>query len=359
MNNTPKLTAVDLFCGGGGLTVGLKKAHFNVIAAVENEPNAIATYKSNHPKTYLFENDIRNISGKELLNYSPNGRLDFLTGCPPCQGFTSLTQKYKREDPRNELVLEFARLIRETTPSAIMMENVPGLEKRGHRLLKPLLDTLSDLGYVPQLEVLQVADYGVPQFRRRLVLIAGKGFKIPFPNPTYSKDGIGRHKWRTVRQCIFDFPEPNTFTQAKEAGIENTDWHVVRNISALNLERLRHAIPGKHWNNIPDELQPECHKGNYNGFANVYGRMEWDQVSPTITGGCTSISKGRFGHPEALRTISVREAACLQTFPKNYRFPSPYIDQVCKIIGNALPCLFAEKLAAQCYKYLIEHQINQ
>ena len=178
--------AVDLFCGGGGLTVGLKKAGFQVVSAVELDHAAASTYQANHPDVKLFIQDIRYVTGEDLRQLSPSGEIDLLTGCPPCQGFTSLTAKYRREDPRNELINELVRLVDEIRPRAIMMENVPGLAQRGKHLFEPAVASLKELGYQIRYEVLQVADYGVPQFRRRLVL-----HTIARPNP------LGTREWPT------------------------------------------------------------------------------------------------------------------------------------------------------------------
>jgi len=331
----------------------MKKAGFSVVGAVEINTHAASTFQVNHPETKLFVQDIRYLRGQDLLDLTENGEIDLLAGCPPCQGFTTLTAKYRRIDPRNELVNEMLRLIEETRPKAVVMENVPGLATRGKKLLDPIIARLQDLDYKTEMKVLQVADYGVPQFRRRLVLLAGRGMHIPLPKPTHSRDGSTGRKWKTVRETIEGMPIPPTLPEAKSLGaFPSLDWHVIRKMGQQNIERLRVAKPGKSWRDIPEELRPDCHKRGYVGFPNVYGRMSWDDISPTITGGCTTLSKGRFGHPEEERTISVREAALLQTFPRNYIFDTPYIDHVCEIIGNALPCLFAETLARSCWEAL-------
>ena len=181
------LSAVDVFAGGGGLTVGLKRAGFSVVGAVEIEPHAFATYKVNHPEVSAFKQDVRTIKGCSLNKLSPTGKVDLLAGCPPCQGFCSLTSKYRRSDPRNGLIKEMGRLVEEMKPVAVMMENVPGLARKGRKLLDELLACLSSLGYIPVWRVLQVADYGVPQSRRRLVVVAGRGFPIEIPEPTHSR----------------------------------------------------------------------------------------------------------------------------------------------------------------------------
>ena len=349
------LTAIDLFAGGGGLTVGLKQAGFHVKVAVEMETHACATYRANHPEVRLLEQDITSVSGKEILDIAGPGGVDLLAGCPPCQGYTSLN-KYGDDDPRNKLVLQIARLAQEIKPKAIMMENVPGLTTRGKNQYQVLKVVLKTLGYKmsDSAKVLQVADYGVPQERRRLVILAGRGFDIELPSPTHSKDGKnGLTRWVTVEDAIGDnkgIGTPLSLSEAKKRRkLPLSDWHVVRDLSEQNKQRIAAAVPGESWASIPERLRPECHQGKYVGFTNVYGRMEWGQPSPTITAGCTTFSKGRFGHPVEDRTISVREAALLQTFPRYYRFDVPYMDHVCNVIGNALPCVFAEALAKQCY----------
>ena len=348
MREGAELVAVEAFAGGGGLAVGLREAGFRTAAAIELEPHAAATFKANHPEVHVFRQDVREVAGEELLKLVPGG-IDVLAACPPCQGFSSLTSKWRREDPRNTLVSEIGRLAREMRPHAIMMENVPGLANKGKPLLDTLIDELDGLGYITNFDVLQVADYGVPQRRRRLVLLAGLQFHIDMPEPTHSKTGRdGLELWRTVRDAIYGMDEPLTFPDAKRrGGAQLFGWNVVRQISPQNRLRLQKARPGGCWSDFPEELRVECHRNGYKGFSNVYGRMRWDEPSATITAGCTTPSKGRFGHPEQDRTISLREAARLQTFPDDYIFETPYFERACEIVGNALPCLFAEAIARE------------
>ena len=352
------LKAIDLFAGGGGLTVGLKRAGFDVAAAVELDKHACATYRANHNEVSLLELDITEVSGDQLRELAGVEKIDLLAGCPPCQGFTSLNRKGEN-DPRNELVLQMSRLAEEIRPRAIMMENVAGLTTKGKPLYEELRLKLESLGYVltESAEILEVANYGVPQRRRRLVLLAGLGFEIKIPSPTHSKrEQNGLSRWKSVRDAIGDVEGLGnpivTSEAAKLGGGHKSNWHVVRNLSAQNVKRIKAANPGKSRAGIPEELRPPCHKEKDEGFSNVYGRMKWDEPSPTITGGCTTFSKGRFGHPVEDRTISVREAALLQTFPIDYQFDIPYMEHVCNVIGNALPCDFAEVLAKQCHDEL-------
>ncbi len=350
-----KPTAIDLFCGGGGLTVGLKAAGFGVVASVEIDREALKTYQANHPEVVTFPKDIREVTPSELIHASADGQIDLIAGCPPCQGFSSLTNKYHREDPRNDLILEFARIAVAIRPRCIMMENVPGIAKKGSKYLEKAVAVFEAAGYVVSQAVLDVADYGVPQRRKRFVLLAGLGLQIPIPQKEYSeKPNESAKVWKTVRDALGEMRgDVITFSAALAAGgPKEHSWHVVRDISETNRKRL-HALPiGGSRKDLPDELRPNCHKGVDEGFGNVYGRMRWDEPSPTITSGCTTLSKGRFGHPEHVRTISVREAALLQTFPLTYSFDTDQMDKACQIIGNALPCTFAEKLSQHCLTYL-------
>lgn len=353
--STKALVALDIFSGAGGLTLGLKRAGFRVAAAVEIEKHAFATYKTNHPDVTALKQDVRTIDGSYLRKIA-GGKIDLLAGCPPCQGFSSLTNTSTKRDPRNNLVLEMARLVRETRPRAVMMENVPGLADRGKRLFNQLLKTLDELGYTYTWDVLQVADYGVPQNRRRLVLLAGRKVTLTTPPPTHSRTGEhGLPKWKTLKQTIHGMGAPTILEDShKGGGPQRFNWHIVRRLSPENIARLRQTKPGVSRSNLPVHLRPDCHKSTEHGYSNVYGRMSWQQLPVTMTGGCTTLSKGRFGHPSALRTISVREAARIQTFPDDYVFDCNYMDYVCNMIGNALPCDFAELLSKSVATQLLD-----
>jgi DNA (cytosine-5)-methyltransferase 1 len=326
--NKLKYNAIDLFSGVGGLSVGLKKAGFKVVASVEINEYAVKGYKLNHPKTKVFVNDIRNINTdqiKELLNGEP---LHLLAGCPPCQGFSSvrrLNRKKSVRDERNNLVLEYLRFVKELMPLTVMMENVPGLVN--YYLFKQVIKELTDLGYNPKVDIVNVKDYGVPQRRKRLVMVGSL-----IGNITVSKVSLPK---KTVRQTIEKFVE-----------IEKTKdpIHKVVATHAPRIQEMIRLIPkdGGSRTDLPEKYILDCHKKENVGFNDIYGRLKWDDYSSTITGGCLNPSKGRFLHPEEDRCITAREAALLQTFPKNYKFPTDTPKTILSLlIGNALPPKFS------------------
>ena len=355
-----RLVAVDLFAGAGGLTLGARRAGFDVRLAVELNPDATSTYRKNHPATDLLQLDARDVTGQELLVRLAGRRPDLLMACAPCQGFCSLTIGSSHEDPRNRLIAEVARLVEETKPRAVFMENVPGLATRGSQLFGSLLERLRDAGYLAQWWNVQMADYGIPQRRRRLVLLAGHGFLIDLPAPTHARTpdtSGGRAPWKTLRDTLPPLETPCTLRAAwQRGGPRAFDWHVVRNLQPATRERLEAAKPGSMRFSLDDSLLPECHRRGYTGFRNVYMRMQWDAPAPTITAGCTTPAKGRFGHPDPRRTtISVREAAFIQTFPITFRIETDKIDTACSLIGNAVPPKFAAAVTRHVSAAVREH----
>ncbi len=346
-------TAIDLFSGAGGLTLGLKRAGFKVVAAVELDGEVAKTYQKNHPEVKLLIKDIRNVKGGDLLKLTGLKKIDLVAGCPPCQGFSKLTDKHHRDDMRNELVLEMARIVAELKPKICMMENVPGLAGRGSPLLDAFEEKLNSMDYKIKRDVFQMADFGVPQSRRRLVLLAGKGFEVPLPEATHSRfsdEDSNLKPWVKLREILKREPKPLTLSAArKKGGVKKFNWHVVRDIKGITIKRLMATKSGESRLILPMRLRPDCHKpAKAEGFENVYTRMRWDDVAPTMTSGCTTFSSGRFGHPRQNRTISVREAALIQTFPKSYKLETDNIGVACELIGNALPCKFAQKVSACC-----------
>ena len=327
-------TAVDLFAGAGGLTEGLRQAGFRVLGAVENDPLACRTYRLNHPRTLLWERDIRNISGSELMRNLglAVGELDLLAACPPCQGFSRMRTKNgtrRNRDARNDLVFDVLRLARSMKPKSLMLENVPGLAE--NLRFQKFYSGLRSLGYKIKWSVLDTADFGVPQRRRRLVLLAAK-----CSDPSFAAK---ERRLATVRQFINTLSPPTRSRDPLHNYPVNRSKKVRQIIRRIPRNGGSRAALGK-------RAQLRCHR-SFDGFSDVYGRMAWDAPSPTITSGCINPSKGRFVHPEANRAITLREAALLQTFPKSYRFAfenNRYA--IALLIGNALPPEFIRRHAA-------------
>jgi DNA (cytosine-5)-methyltransferase 1 len=349
-------TAIDVFSGMGGLTLGLKRAGFRVVAGIEVNKEIAKTYEKNHPEVVLVKEDIRNVHGKDILARVGMNRVDLVAGCPPCQGFSKLTDKYHREDPRNDLILEMLRLIRELNPRMVMMENVAGLATRGKSRLDAFVKGLELLGFVVRKDVLQLANYGVPQSRRRLVLLAGKDFAIELPKQTHSLKGDEKKRLkRCVRlgRVIKDVGKPLTLSKAmEEGGPIRHRWHVVRNLEDVSRDRIRALRPGQNRKALPKSLRPECHEDTNYGYTSSYGRLSWNEVAPTITTGCTSPCKGKFGHPSQIRALSIREAASIQTFPLSYSIMAKDMETAGELVGNALPPKFARIAARQCIEAL-------
>lgn len=345
---TADLTAIDLFCGAGGLTLGLKQAGFKVIAGVELNPIAAETYRLNHTDVDIYEQDIRSINPAEVLtnsNLKP-GDLDLLAGCPPCQGFSSQRTRNKANahfDPRNDLIFEFLRFVEIILPKTVMLENVPALAKNW-RIFK-LKEGLEQLGYIVDCNSISIhdaADYGVPQRRRRLLFKASR-FGIILDAPKTKKR-------KTVKESIFNL---------KPAGSSGDPLHDHGEERSEKVKKIISLVPknGGSRTDLPKKYWLECHKRGIGGYKDVYGRMKWDDVSPTITGGCHNPSKGRFIHPEFDRAITLREAALLQTFPKNYKFSlTRGKDSIALMIGNALPPKFIKTHALQYARHIKEEK---
>jgi len=335
-----KPKAIDLFSGCGGLTLGLKRAGFDVIGAVEIEVLAVETYKANHPEVHTWHQDIRKITAPVFLKtlHLKKGELDLLAGCPPCQGFSSMRRLNggrRIRDKQNDLVFEFLRLVKGLLPKAIMLENVPGLDKN-YRLAE-LKSALKRLGYIVNAEVKDARHYGVPQRRRRFILLAGLGAAIPFSTPA--------RRMRTVRE---------TFAKLDKRSAKHDALHNLPELRSEKVKQIIRSIPkdGGSRLDLGPERQLKCHQ-NCDGFKDVYGRMAWDDVAPTITGGCCNPSKGRFLHPTQNRNISLREAALLQSFPSSYHFSLKRGKfPAAQMIGNALPPEFIRRHASQIRKYL-------
>lgn len=323
--------AVDLFCGAGGLTKGLLRAGVAVRAGIDIDSACHYPYTFNNKINYINE-DVRDLSGSSLQALYPSRSIRLLAGCAPCQPFSTHSQKNKNREKSDKwfLLNSFSRLVREIKPEIVSMENVPRVLKAS--IFDQFLNTLVDLSYNVTYGIAYCPDYGVPQERRRLVLMASRLGKIEFPVP------VGRGRSKTVRDAI------ETLPKLSSGGICKKDpLHMARRLSDLNTRRIVASEPGGTWKTWPDHLLPECYRRmkDSKSYVSVYGRMEWDKPSPTITTQFFNYGTGRFGHPEQNRAISLREGATLQTFPKSYRFTRPgepvYFTRVGRLIGNAVP----------------------
>lgn len=358
-----KFEAIDIFSGCGGVSCGLTLAGFRVKAAVEIEDTAVDTYLSYPPLSKVnvlrgVENgDICKLSGEEILTAAGIERDDIylLAGCPPCQNFSRQNPNNKKKtlEERKKLLFEFLRIIEELEPPFILMENVPGIKTDTNKVILDEFLARLEREYVVVDSILNAADYGVPQIRKRFVLHAVRkdiyaelqtdGFKFLLPQPTHSANrDDGLLPWKTVRETIGDLPSIKAGETYKDpAGkIHN---HKCANLDKINIRRIR-AIRanGGSRTGLPDDLVLECHKKRdkdgkaFDGHKDVYGIMDADKPSPTMTGGCLCYSKGRYGHYAQDRAISIREAARFQTFPDDFIF-SDSLSAAALQIGNAVP----------------------
>lgn len=338
-----ELISIDLFSGVGGLTQGLHKAGFRTELAFEIDEIAAKAYKLNHQKTEVITDDIRNVSINEVRNKLGERTIHLLAGCPPCQGFSSIRRLNKPSpvaDDRNGLISEFVRFIKELKPYTFMMENVPGLAI--DESFTNALHEIEKAGYYkPSWKIVNIKDYGVPQSRKRLVLVGSRFAPLAVAEPNYIR--------RTVRQVIGKLPLPE---DSKDS------LHKIYPVHTDRIQSLIKDIPknGGSRKDLGVKRQLKCHQRENIGFNDVYGRLRWDDYSTTITGGCLNPSKGRFLHPEQDRCISAREASMLQSFPMNYKFPldAPKT-KIALMIGNALPPVFSRIQAENIKNHITSH----
>lgn len=328
-NANKKLTCIETFAGAGGMSLGLAAAGFDVRAAFDIDRWAVETYRRNI-SDHCRVRDIRAVNGRELLDELGLTELDVLSGGPPCQGFSKQKRgAHLKADERNDLVREYARLILEAQPKTFIFENVQIFgQKRGRELLEYVEETLP--GYDIHRFFVSASDFGLAQKRSRFVMI-GVRHDISSLVPVLEKVG----HLATVRQAIGDLPPPPD-DYREHPTIAN---HIKCRITALNEERFRHVPQGGGWPDIPEHLRLDCHNGvdvTKGGWPDVYGRLHWDGQAPTITAGFDSFTRGRYGHPEQHRSLTLREGARLQGFPDDFRFYGTRYD-VRLQIGNAVP----------------------
>ena len=341
---------VDLFCGVGGLSHGLKQGGLNIIAGFDIDKTCEYAYTHNNGAQF-FDTDISKVTKEQVLSLFGDSQIKVLAGCAPCQPFSSYAFKNKKKDPNKyDLLYQFGRLVEEVQPDIVTMENVPQIASFSLKnVLQDFVDLLENHHYHCSVKVVYCPDYGIPQTRKRLVLLASKFGDIKLISPTHSKDN-----YVTVKDVIGDLPP----LEAGEAS-DTDPLHRAKSLSPLNMQRIMHTPYGGSWKDWPKELMLECHKSeNGSSFGSVYGRMRWEKPAPTMTTQCTGLGNGRFGHPEQNRAITAREAALIQTFPQEYKFFADEehvsIVKASRYIGNAVPPQLGFVIAQSIIRHIEE-----
>ena len=337
------ITAVDLFCGVGGLTRGLSNAGINVKLGVDLDPACEFPLEENNDTRFL-QGDVSKLKASTLKKELKGSKISLLAGCAPCQPFSSYSNSTGKQERHKDwgLLKSFEKLVLKVQPTLVTMENVPPLERKG--IFAGFTKTLEKDGYHVSYRVVHGKEIGLPQRRRRLVLVASKLGPIELPE--------WNEPVQTVRDAIADL-------QPIQAGVSNSKdrLHFSAGLSDLNLERIKHSKPGGTWRDWPEHLVAKCHtKKSGRSFPSVYGRMRWDQPAPTMTTQCFGFGNGRFGHPEQDRAISLREAAIIQSFPEDYAFlrdDDPIsISALGRLIGNAVPVKLGEYIGDVLVKHV-------
>lgn len=345
------ISAVDLFCGAGGLTHGLMKAGIRVEAGIDIDGNAKHAYEKNNPGTVFHPWDVTSTYSPSIEPLFRPGKIRLLAGCAPCTPFSKLTNGIEKHHAF-DLLDHFGKFVRGIVPDLVTMENVPELADRGKVVFDRFRETLTSLGYEVDWGFVHCPEYGIPQSRRRLVLLASRLGAIEVPAGKYPYPS----QWKTVADTIGDLP------QIDDGQVDSEDpLHSSPKLSALNAERIRATpLDGGTRKNWPEHLVLKCHqRKSGQSYASIYGRMRWDQPAPTMTTLCTGIGNGRFGHPEQHRSISLREAALFQSFPRSYEFwPADKRlnrSAVSRMIGNAVPPKLAKALGETLMAHVAAH----
>ena len=342
-----QVRAIDIFCGAGGLTFGLQKSGIDVVLGVDLDPSCEYPYSHNTEAEFL-KADVSALNANELKKYYGECDYTVLVGCAPCQPFSTYTQGLKIRDSRWSLLRKFLELALQAKPDIISMENV--IQLKEHKVYKEFIKALKAAGYQVTEEPVRCLEYGVPQTRKRLVVLASKHGSIELIKPTHAPDD----ERLTVRHKVGKLEK----IRAGEKSAKDR-LHRAAGLLPKNLKRIRASRPGGTWKDWDSRLRSACHKkksGKH--YGGVYGRMEWDAPAPTITTECFGFGSGRFGHPEQDRALSLREAAILQTFPRYYKFLPPYEEvtfkSIGRLIGNAVPVRLAYAIGNSILKHLRE-----
>lgn len=337
-------SAVDLFCGAGGLSFGLQRAGIEVRAGIDLDPSCKHPFERN-VGTEFFERDLFGLSSGFVDSLFAPERPRVLSGCAPCQPFSTYTNGRDNPDSQWKLLNKFAEIVQELQPEVVTMENVSLLTR--HSVFSNFVTVLRRSGYHISHSLVRCSDYGVPQSRRRLVLLASTLGEIELEPPARSKS-----PGPTVRETIAHL-DP-----LEAGGVSESDpLHRCSGLSETNLRRIRNSVPGGTWRDWEVGMRAACHtRASGRTYAGVYGRMSWDEPAPTITTQFHGYGNGRFGHPEQDRAISLREGALLQTFPEGYSFVASgetvHIAPVARLIGNAVPVELGATIGRSIAKHL-------
>ncbi len=344
-------SVIDVFCGAGGLTHGFVRQGFNVVAGIDVDDACKYPYEKNN-KAQFIHKSVSELHCEDVDALFVPGQPKILIGCAPCQPFSSYT--YKREyTDKWQLIDDFAQLIVDVKPDIFSMENVPALVRyKGGEVFERFIRTLQPVyGDDIWWQVVHTADYGVPQMRKRLVVLGSKFGPISLMEETHSSS-----EYVSVHDAVGHLPE----IAAGEV-CDSDSLHRAQGLSPLNMRRIQQSKPGGSWRDWDDELLAPCHrKASGRTYSAVYGRMQHDKPAPTITTQAFSYGTGRFGHPTQDRALTLREMALLQTFPENYEFHCPERDELTfvrigKLMGNAVPVLLAERIAESIERHLEEY----
>ena len=348
IENQNRLKAVDFFCGGGGMSYGMKMAGVDILAGIDYEINCKETYEANIGVGKFIQADVFDLEVNQLqdkLNLNRNDDDLILIGCSPCQFWSIINTDKKKSEKSKNLLVEFERFVKYFNPGYVVVENVPGvLRKKKESGLESFIDWLEDSGYFVHFEVHNTNDYGVPQSRKRFTLVANRISKIKiFPKKEDKKlvvkDVLGIN---------------NGFSMISAGTVDDTEFlHSAPSVSNLTLKRLQKVKKdgGNRLGFAKDsELQLSCFIGRDSSFKDTFGRLWWDRPSPTITTKFFSVSNGRFVHPEEDRALSLREGATLQSFPKDYKFYGTSHSSIARLIGNAVPPEYAKRIGQAIVK---------
>lgn len=348
----PKIEVVDLFCGIGGLSYGMKSKGFKILTGFDLDWTCQYAYETNNEAKFVYK-DIREVQREDIVPLYSKNAIKVLAGCAPCQPFSSYAFKNKNKDENKyNLLYEFGRLVKEVQPDIVTMENVPAIASfKLKSVLADFVESLRKGGYNVNYQVVYCPGYGIPQTRKRLVLLASRLGDIKLIPPTHTKDN-----YVTVRDVIGNLPP---IAAGETCPLD--PLHRSRELSPLNMRRMLVTPYGGSWKDWPEELLLDCHKKESGkSFGSVYGRMVWEEPAPTMTTLCTGIGNGRFGHPVQNRAISAREAALFQTFPLTYKFfpneKEVSLTKASRYIGNAVPPRLGEVIAESIKQHIRNHK---